>query len=328
VLLLVVVLLAFGVAGAGAAARSPRRVSEAPDAGHLVLVTEPANGPQPLYALIGSARHSLSLVMYELGDPVAEADLVADVRRGVRVRVILDGGSYDRALNRPAFRVLVRGGVRVRWAPREFTLTHEKAIIVDSREVAIMTLNLTSRYYATSRDFAVLDSQPADVHAIAATFSADWRAAPLTPTSGSGDLLWSPGAQASLLALINSASTSIDVEAEEMDNAAIEAALEAAARRGVAVQIVMTADSSWDDAFSALTAAGAQVRLYPANASLYIHAKLILVDGARLFLGSQNLSVASLTYNRELGIVTADEALIEALTPTFQSDFAGGQPFR
>jgi cardiolipin synthase A/B len=241
--------------------------------------------------------------------------------------VILDGGSYDRALNTPAFRYLKDGGVQVRWAPSEFTLTHEKAIVVDSSEAAVMTLNLTSRYYVSSRDFAVFDTQPADVRAIASTFSADWSGTSVAAGAGSGDLLWSPGAQVGLLALINSAKQTIDLEAEEMDDAAIEAALAAAAHRGVAVRIVMTADTSWTTAFTALAAAGVQIRLYPQDASLYIHAKLILVDGARLFLGSQNLSVASLRYNRELGIVTSDPTVIAGITPTFESDFAGGETF-
>jgi cardiolipin synthase A/B len=328
--LLLVALVALSAGGAAtvSCASAAFRAQRSGGGGRLVLLTEPGGGMQPVYALIGAARHKLSMVMYEMSDPVAEADLVADARRGVRVRVILDGGSYDRTLNTPAFRSLKQGGVQVRWAPREFTLTHEKAIIVDSSEAAIMTLNLTSRYYVSSRDFAVFDTKPADVHAIESAFAADWSGTSVVAQTGSGDLLWSPGAQVGLLKLINSAQQSIDLEAEEMDSAVIETALEGAARRGVAVRIVMSADTSWTPAFTALAAAGAQIRLYPQDASLYIHAKLILVDRAQLFLGSQNLSTASLSYNRELGVVTSDPALIAAIAPTFDSDFAGGQTFR
>ncbi len=43
--------------------------------------------------------------------------------------------------------------------------------------------------------------------------------------------------------------------------------------------------------------------LYPDTSSaLYIHAKVIDVDGAKAFLGSENFSTASLEYNRELGV--------------------------
>ena len=71
-----------------------------------------------------------------------------------------------------------------------------------------------------------------------------------------------------------------------MDSAAIERALESAARRGVDVRVTMTAQSSWVSAFTQLTAAGVHVHLYASNASLYIHAKMILTPG-RVLLGSR-----------------------------------------
>ena len=53
-----------------------------------------------------------------------------------------------------------------------------------------MTLNLTSRYYATDRDFAIVDTQPADVAAIERVFDADWSWEPISPSAGTGDLVW------------------------------------------------------------------------------------------------------------------------------------------
>ena len=65
----------------------------------------------------------------------------------------------------------------------------------------------------------------------------------------------------------------------------------------------MTADSEWDTAFSQLESDGVHVVLYPDTASaLYIHAKVIDVDGTKAFIGSENFSTASLDYNRELGL--------------------------
>ena len=292
----------------------------------LAVLIEPAAGIAPIYRLIASARHSVEMTMYELADATAEQALAADAARGVRVRVILDGGSHDRSLNRPAFGYLASHRVAVRWASREFYLTHEKAIVVDGATAAVMTLNLESRYYSSTRDFALIDTRPADVAAIAATFAADWAGRPIAPQAGSGELLWSPGAQARLESLIDAARRRLDVESEEMDSRGIEAALAAASRRGVAVRVVMTANSAYAPALAALAAGGVQVRLYARSASLYIHAKLIVVDARRAFLGSQNFSTASLQYNRELGVVTADPAVIGAAEATFAADFAGATP--
>jgi phosphatidylserine/phosphatidylglycerophosphate/cardiolipin synthase-like enzyme len=293
--------------------------------GGLQLLVEPEAGIAPIYRLIDGARQSLQMTMYELADGDAEQDLAADAARGVRVQVILDGSSYDRSLNQPAFDYLAAHHVAVRWAAREFDITHEKAIVIDATTAVVMTLNLESRYYASTRDFALIDTQPADVRAIAATFAADWVGRPIAPQPGSGDLLWSPGAQAAILGLIDGARHSLDVENEELDSTPVEDALAAAARRGVRVRLVMTLSERWVRALATLAKAGVQERAYPASAPLYIHAKLIVVDGARAFIGSQNFSTASLQYNRELGVVTSEAPVLAGAEGTFVLDFAGGE---
>ena len=63
-----------------------------------------------------------------------------------------------------------------------------------------------------------------------------------------------------------------------MADDAVTNALLAAARRGVKVEVVMTRQSDWYGAFSALARGGVSVRTYAASAPLYIHAKAIVVD--------------------------------------------------
>jgi len=64
---------------------------------------------------------------------------------------------------------------------------------------------------------------------------------------------------------------------------------------------------------------------------LYIHAKVIVADagrsGERALVGSQNFSVASLDYNRELGVLTRDRAVVAALSATLRADYGGGTPY-
>ena len=76
------------------------------------------------------------------------------------------------------------------------------------------------------------------------------------------------------------------------------------------VVIVMTDQTDWHSAFATLVAAHAAVRVYASNASLYIHAKVVIADAGtphqRAFVGSENFSNASLNSNRELGIETTD----------------------
>jgi cardiolipin synthase len=295
----------------------------------LSLITEPGPGDRPFLQAVQSAQSSADLVMYELSDPTFEQALVSAEKRGVQVRVLLNGGYYGggSSANKAAYSYLKANGVPVRWSPSRFALTHQKTLVADDKTAYIMTLNLVDEDYSTSRDFAVADTNSHDVSAIETTFTADWNNQSIKPSDGV-DLLWSPGALDSQLSLIKSARHTLDVYNEEMDDSAVTSELEAAARRRVDVKVVMTASSDWDSAFKKLTGAGVHVRTYKQDASLYIHAKMILVDGRRVFLGSQNFSAGSLDDNRELGIILGTGAIIRSLKGTFARDYAHATPFR
>ena len=270
--------------------------------------------------------------MYELSDATAEADLVRDAERGVKVEVVLDQ-NLAKSYNLPAYVYLRAHGVMVHWAPRAYDVTHQKTITVDGDVSVIMTLNLTSEYYATSRDFAVIDRDAADVDAIRAVFAADFSGASSSPEPVGSDLIWSPGADARLVGIIGSAEHTLYVENEEMSEYTIVDALAAAARRGVDVELVMTYQSSWRSNLDKLAAAGVHVRTYSPDARLYIHAKVIDVDAGRpdqqLEIGSQNFSWASLQYNRELGLDfgPAQAGVVDSVAATVRSDFAGAEPW-
>jgi phosphatidylserine/phosphatidylglycerophosphate/cardiolipin synthase-like enzyme len=290
------------------------------------LIIEPDAGITAIYDLLQSATKSIDMTMYELVDTKAEQILAQQAAKGVAVRVILDQ-NLEKSSNTAAFTYLAAHGVKVVWAAKTYAATHQKTITLDGATSAIMTLNLDSVDYAGTRDFALINTDPADVAAIETTFNADFTAAAITPPTGT-DLVWSPtNSQTALLGLIASATSTLAVENEEMSDAAIVSALEAAAKRGVAVQITMSANPDYATELDALDKAGAQIRTYAQTASLYIHAKVIVADASKAFLGSENFSSASLTKNRELGIILSDAGVIESLQTTLASDFAGGTPF-
>src|SRR3984885_7353889 len=219
-------------------------------AGRLSVLTEPQAGIGPVYRLITSARHSVDLTMYELRDPTAEAGLAADAARGVDVRVILDR-NLEQWRNTGAYDYLAAQRVHGVWAPAGTTY-HQKTLTIDEATSVVMTLNLVTEDYPDTRDFAVVDTDHADVAAIVATFDADFSGHAVHPPDGA-DLVWSPtNAEASVLAVIGGARHTLAVENEEMDDSAVTSALEAAARHGVNVTITMTADPEWDEAFSEL----------------------------------------------------------------------------
>lgn len=307
-------------AAAGGSARP------AATSGAMSLYTEPQAGMRPVYGLISGAQHTIRLAMYELVDPQAEQALVTAARRHVRVQVLLDR-NRERARNHAAYDYLAAHGVQVAWADPRYTATHEKVLSVDGRTAAIMTGNMVAADYASTRDFLVVDRQASDVVAIDDTFDADFGHRTVIPPAGT-DLVWSPTtSQPRLLSFIAGARHTLAVENEEMDDQDVTAALLAALKRHMQVTLVLTSKPEWEAALIQLQAAGARVvELGDSTGTIYIHAKVLAADAgtlsARLFIGSQNFSIASLRYNRELGLISAASPLVSAVAAVIRSDAA------
>jgi hypothetical protein len=315
------VLAAAGVLGTGGSALAASNYS---------LLILPDQGETSIYNFINSATSSIDVTMYELRDTTVETDLVNREKAGVNVRVILDGA--QKSVNGTAFSTLQAGGVSVTYSSTAFTFTHQKAVTVDNRESFISTGNLDSTFYSTSRDYGVFDTDAADVAAVVAVFNADFAKTSITPSDGD-DLVWSPtDSQTHLLALINGAQHTLDVEQEEFSDTALVNAIVAAEKRGVTVRVVVESPSSYTTELNEVTAAGGKVTGYTDPNGFYIHAKAIIADygtaTAKIFLGSENFSDNSLNDNRELGLIITDPAVMTGDQPR-QPDLDGrhrGEP--
>ena len=288
--------------------------------------SEPTAGYDFLDAAVLHARRSIDLSLYELSDPTMERDLIARARAGVVVRVLLNADYDGRYENAAAATTLAAGSVHVAWADPG-TIFHAKYALIDDDVAYVGTGNLVESDYPSTRDFWVEDTRPSDDAAIASTFDADFNHRDAAPVEAGG-LLWSPGSTPALVALIDSASHTLLVENEEMDDAAIEAALEGAARRGVEVKVVMTYSPEWSAALGRLRAAGVRVSTL-GSSQIYIHAKVICADcsasGGTVFIGSENFSTSSLEYNRELGVLSASRAAVSAVEGAVDADYAIGR---
>jgi phosphatidylserine/phosphatidylglycerophosphate/cardiolipin synthase-like enzyme len=304
--------------------------ADAAPAATYTLITEPDQGMQPIYDFVTSAKKTIDMTMYGLSDTTMTGLLTTAASKGIAVRVILDQ-NLEMMDNAAAYAALGAGGVKVHWANPTYASTHQKTITVDGATSAIMSLNLTSIDYPTSRDFAVITDDKADVAAIESVFAADFVNAAITPPNGD-NLVWSPtNAESSLVGIIDGAKTSLLVENEEMSDSSIVTALEHAAGRGVAVHIAMEDSSSYQTEFAELVTAGAKLSTY-AHDAIYIHAKVVLADygttAASVFVGSENFTYTSLNENRELGLITADPGIMAGINTTLTKDFTGGTPFQ
>ena len=294
-------------------------------ASDFTLLTLPDQGENAIYNFVNSATSSIDMTIYELNDVTLENDLVSREKAGANVRVILD--QAQKSYNTAAYNLLTAGGVGVVWSSTTFTYTHQKTITVNNDESYISTGNFDNTYYATSRDYGVFDTDANDVAAIVAVFNADYTHTSITPSDGD-DLVWSPtDSQTHLLALINGAQHSLDIEQEEFSNTALVNAIVADENRGVTVRVVIEDPSEYSSELSKITAAGGKVTGYSSSTGFYVHAKTVIADygysTAKAFVGSENFSSGSLNDNRELGMITTDSGVVTGLETTFGADFSG-----
>ncbi len=325
-------LAAFGRAGSTTALAAAHRPSQdesacRPDGPRTVplqIWVLPEAGSAPLVEAIGGAQESLRVMIYELGEgPILRA-LEREARSGVPVRVVLDGARME--ANQRYHDRLLDAGAEVRWSSPRFAFTHAKTMIVDGAVAMISTGNYGASYLETERNYVVRDADADDVDTLVRVFDADWRSR--RPNLRCTRLVLAPdNARERLLALIDGATETLDIESTELSDAAVRAAIAERAAAGVAVRVLL-ADAGWIEAngyaVAFLAKRGIPVR---SMASPAVHVKAIVVDGRRAFVGSENLSENSLSNNREIGLITLEPPILATIAATFAKDWASATPF-
>ena len=303
-------------------------------AAHLQVFVEPDAGVRPITDAIRAAHRSIWVEMYLLTDTTVINALEDAANQGLDVRVMLEPHPFESSpvTVQSTLEKLKAAGIKVNQTNPIFQLTHAKFLLLDGATLFLLTANLShdalgGTKQVTNREYLLEDTETADVSEAQAIFTADWNRT--TPSLSDPNLLVSPiNARVKLLALIASARTSIQIENEETQDTQIENALAQAARRGVSIQVVLPAPTGRQDSNAAgvalLRKAGISVR---GDKQYYIHAKLMLIDQTRAYVGSENISTASLDDNRELGLIVADPATLSTLATTFSSDYAISQEY-
>jgi len=304
-----------------------------------LLVTPSPEGHQPFVRAIDGARASIDMAMFHLTDLEVTAALVRAAGRGVRVRVIVDGKGLEAKANRAAFEQLRAGGVEARASSAAFSITHEKAMVVDGQTAFVTAINLT-RDADRTRDLGIVTRRREIADAVEQLFETDWRNAEArghaTPRELPASLVVSPTvSRARLVALIGSAQHDLLVTVENLGDPQIDRALTDALARHVAVRVIVPmCDKNPNPLYNLpaarqLAAAGADARVMPAPETAetpYMHSKMILVDGTTAYVGSVNFSANSTTKARELGIIFANPAAAAQIRTIFDADWAHAVP--
>ena len=230
---------------------------------------------------------------------------------------------------------------------------HGKIVIIDrvdlrGRLALISTGNFNSSNLCVlddkpttcNRDYSYVTRDPIVISGLVKIFEDDFKQIKFKNDRPEleGKLTVSPYTKKPLIKFIESAVTRIQVQNQYMKDRDINAALMAAARRGVAVEMMLASDCSFfapkepvrttlANMYTELESAGVKLRFFTAQIMQrqrkgYLHAKAIVVDDQRAWVGSTNGSSTSLDVNREYGIFFSQPARVKFLSSVMSADWA------
>ena len=296
-----------------------------PETTKIKIIVEPGDYGAALLAAMNAATTSIHMTMYLLTSSNVQDALIKAKKRGVQVKVVLNQTFPPNTTsdNTSAYNTLTSAGIGVVWASSVFNYTHAKTVLIDSSQVWIMTMNATTSAPTYNREYLAVDTDPADVAEAEAIFAADYAKTSYAP---SGKLVVAPdNARVILNEFIATAASSLDVEAEALSDSDIRDDLANKCASGVKVRVVIAQDdspsASQTAALNAIKTAGCPVVV---TSDPYIHAKTIVVDGVRAYVGSENFTTNSLTYNRELGVLVNNPTEVAKIVNVFNTDYANG----
>jgi cardiolipin synthase A/B len=135
-------------------------------------------------SFIRSAREGIDIEMYVFTSDDIARELGDAVKRGVRVRVIMEARVDDSRKQR-MFDTLSALGCEVRWASFSYKLTHSKFIVVDGKRALVGSINFSESALNYNREAAV-EVEGEKVKEVAAVFEEDWQKASAAESANGG----------------------------------------------------------------------------------------------------------------------------------------------
>jgi cardiolipin synthase len=316
--------------------------------------------------LIEGAERELDLCSFILArDAIGKAlvaRLIGKARAGVKVRLLLD--AFGRVLGAwPDLRALEAAGAQValfvpllHWPPKgRFNLrNHRKMVVADGARLWCGGRNFATEYFEGTRSQAPWQDLSFDLSGSLARqadelFERDWAFAtgsPRAQSQHSTEAASTPYAQViasgpdqaddTVHALLVTACFKarrriIAATAYFLPSDALLMALSLAARRGIAVDLVLPrrsnhhlADLARHRALRDLAAAGARVWLVPHM----LHAKAVVIDDELALAGSMNLDARSMFLNYELMVAFYASADVQRFAAWIEGQRDAAKPYQ
>ncbi|HSQ19654.1 MAG TPA: phospholipase D-like domain-containing protein [Blastocatellia bacterium] len=289
---------------------------------NLSLIVQPGDSFFPIVDAIDSATTSIKMTIFRMNDPIVLEAMTYAVSRGVRVQALVAPASKGwTKRNKRLSEELSKVGIEVtvpRARKEKIKRYHYKIMTIDNKVSLILTFNPTQKNLHYARDLGLLIRDQEIATELSRLFDADWSGESFKPRDL--PLLISPyNSRQKMIELLSSAERTIRIlDAKVQDQQAIGLLLRKASI-GCSIKIIGE-DTSYDEVVP-----NYHVRKL---ARYKLHAKCIVVDGSRFFIGSQNIRPVSLDRRREVGLIVEDDAMARKIERVFDEDWDNATDMR
>jgi len=274
----------------------------------LKLIVQPADGLAPLLKAIKRAKKSIEIVIFRFDQTELEHVLEDAAQRGVFVHALIAftnrGG--EKNLRKLEMRFLEKGITVARTAD-DLVRYHGKMMLVDGKELFLLTYNFTHLDTERSRSFGIVTRNRHLVKEAARLFQCDTKRQ--SYKSRSDKFVVSPvNARPVLEAFIKGAKRDLLIYDVDIGDKAMMRVLEERAQAGVRVKIIGHVGRS-----KHLSARDFR--------RMRLHTRVVIRDCKQAFLGSQSLRKAELDARREIGIIVNNARIVGSLVTVFEDDW-------
>ena len=267
---------------------------------------------------INWARKEIRIALYMFTLPSLMEALLRAKNRGVDVKIILEKNPYNAvSTNREASQFFRKNNISFYETDSSyFTFMHAKYMIIDDMWI-ISTGNWTRSTFSSNRDFFVFWENTIIMQDLKDLFERDlldkaWN------WHDSRILVWPTNARERILQFVHSSIHEIDIYMPELTDTGIIWELQKICSQGKMIHILLdqkTENMRKEESISHKWCPEIREMKHPS-----LHAKAIIVDKERAFIGSFNFTKNSLENNREIGIFIYWNS-IKNIVNTFQKDW-------
>ena len=273
------------------------------------LIIQPDDGVVPVVQAINKAKTRVDIAIFRSDRKEIEKALAAAVQRGAHVRVLVAHtarGGENRL--RKLEQRLLDAGVTVTRTGDDFIRYHGKYLLVD-QTLHVYAFNFTTADMARSRSFGVSTRDAAAVREATALFDADCTRQPYAPKRS--PLVVSPEtSREQLTAFIKGARKQLLIYDVNIQDPACVKLLKQQAAAGVDIRVLGKLKVKGIDALDSR----------PLR-TMRLHARVIVRDGSRAFIGSQSLRRPELEQRREVGILISNPSVARKMQEIFEQDW-------